>query len=182
MKFYRVLVLALILGAILAIGVVALRYRLYVYATVWQCFNSNNVKVGMHEIDLPELWWARKMDATGRLSILRASKSSTFLEPTIEVAPASPGIVAESDSQQSHLEQAVVAERNSDPEVGWTYSMTSVKAKHSIWYCIKNQQAVLGRPFSTGLTCYASQIPYSFHYQGPPEQEIEAELILASFQ
>lgn len=182
MKFHRILVRAFMVVAILALGIVALQYRGYVFAMAWHRFHSADVKFGMHEIDLPKLWWAGKTDTTGRLSILRACKSSAFPEPEIEITPASQGEVAESDSQQSLQEQAVVSERNRDPEFGWSYSTISLKSQHSVWHCIKGQQAVLGRPFSTGLTCYASQIPYSLDYQGPPEQEREAELIFASFQ
>lgn len=140
------------------------------------------MRFGVHEIQIPKLWWVGKTDNAGRISILRACKSTAFIEPEIEVAPVSPGEIAANDAEQSRLEQAVVSDRNRDSQSGWTYSSMSLKARDSVWFCIRDQQTILGRNFSTGLTCYASRIPYSLHYQGPPEQEREAKLIFASFQ
>jgi hypothetical protein len=140
------------------------------------------MRFGVHGIEIPRLWWAKSTDNAGRISIQRACKSTVFIDPEIEVAPVGPGEVAENDVEQSRLEQAVVSDRNRDSQPGWTYSSISLKARGAAWYCIKGQQTVLGRSFATDLLCYAPHIPYSLHYQGPPEQEEEAKLIFASFQ
>jgi hypothetical protein len=182
MKFRKTVISLCLVVVILALGVFALRYRRYAHAAAWHCFHSANVRFGVHEIQIPKLWWVGNTDNAGRISILRACKSTAFIEPEIEVAPVSPGEVAENDAEQSRLEQAVVSRINRDPQPGWTYSSMSFKARGSVWFCVKDQQTVLGRNFSTDLTCYASRIPYSLHYQGPPEQEEEAKLIFASFQ
>ncbi len=182
MKSRKTLISLCLVVVILALGAFALRYRRYAHAAAWHCFHSANVRFGVHEIQIPKLWWVGNTDNAGRLSILRACKSTAFIDPEIEVAPAGPGEVAENDAEQSRLEQAVVSDRNRDPQPGWTYSSISLKARGSVWYCIKGQQTILGRSFATDLLCYAPRIPYSLHYQGPPEQEGEAKLIFASFR
>jgi hypothetical protein len=182
MKSRKTLISLCMVVVILALGVFALRYRRYAHAAVWHCFHSDNVRFGVHEIQIPKQWWVEKTDNACRISIQRACKSTASINSEIEVAPAGPGEVAENDAEQSRLEQAVVSRINRDPQPGWAYSSVSLKARSSVWFCIKDQQTVLGRSFATDLLCYAPRIPYSLHYQGPPEQEGEAKLIFASFQ
>lgn len=182
MKFRKTVISLCLVVVILAFGVSALRYRRYAYAATWHCFHPADMKFGVHEIQIPKLWWVGKTDNAGRLSILRACKSTAFIDPEIEVAPAGPGEVAENDAEQSRLVQAVVSRMNRDPQTGWTHSSLVLSTKSFVWYCIKDQQTVLGRNFSTDLLCYAPRIPYSLYYQGPPEQEGEAKLIFTSFQ
>jgi hypothetical protein len=182
MKSRKTLISLCLVVVILALGVFDLRYRRYAHAAAWHCFHSANVRFGVHEVQIPKLWWVGNTDNAGRFSILRAYKSTAFIDPEIELAPVGPGEVAKNDAEQSRLEQAVVSDRNRDSQPGWTYSSISLKAKGSVWYCIKGQQTILGRSFATDLLCYAPRIPYSLHYQGPPDQEGEAKLIFASFQ
>ena len=182
MKSRKTLISLCLVVVVLALGVFALRYRRYAHAAAWHCFHSAHVKFGVHEIQIPKLWWVEKSDNAGRLSILRACKSTSFIDPEIEVAPVSPGEVAENDSEQSRLVQAVVSRMNRDPQTGWTHSSLVLNAKGFVWYCTKDQQTILRRNFSTTLKCNAPRIPYSLYYQGPPEQEDEAKRIFASFQ
>jgi hypothetical protein len=181
-KSRKTLISLCLVVVILVLGAFALRYRQYAHAAAWHCLHPATIKFGAHEIEIPRLWWAGKTDNAGRISILRACKSSVLIDPEIEVAPVSPGEVAENDSEQSRLVQAVVSDRNRNAQAGWAYSSMNLKTKSFVWYCTKDQQTILGHNFSTTLKCNAPRIPYSLHYQGPPEQESEAELIFASFQ
>jgi hypothetical protein len=172
-------------GLIIVISIFVLfasQYREYAFAQVWHYRHGDSVKFGMNEIEIPRLWWVTKNDNAGRISIQRACKSTAYIDSEIEVAPVGPGEVAENDDEQSRLEHAVVLRNNRDSQTGWTYSSISLKARGSVWYCTKDQQTVLGRSFATDLLCHAPRIPYSLHYQGPPDQEGEAKLIFASSQ
>lgn len=165
-----------------AIAVFAAQYRRYAYAAVWHHRHNSSIRFGEHEIQITRLWWPVKPDNYGRISILRASKSSVLLEPEIEVVPAIPGQVAESDDQQSSLANKVVAAGRPDPQSGWTFSVTTLQSKDSTWYCLRDAVLILGKEAFTMLTCNASRVPFTLNYKGPPEQEREAESIFATFQ
>jgi len=178
-------------GRIFASGVIclvslgaffAVQYRQYAYAMIWHHSHSAKIKFGEHEIEIPRLWWAGKFDNYGQISILRASRSSVFFEPKIEVSPATVGQVADSDEEQLHLASKVVASENSNAQAGWTFSVTRLQAKSSTWYCIRDAQAIFGSHVFTNLTCNAPRIRYTLNYQGPPKQEKEAESIFATFR
>jgi hypothetical protein len=174
-------VLALIV-LISAAGIYALQYRRYGYATAWHCRHGASIRFGGHEIQIPGLWWAAKTDNAGRISILRASKSSVFYEPRIVVSSATPGQVAENDDEQLRLASRVVAIKSRDPQSGWSHSVASIRATSSTWSCIRDDEAVLGSHVLTILTCNTPRVRCTLHYHGPPEQEQEAEGIFATFQ
>lgn len=159
----------------------AVRYRRFAYAMTWHCFNKASIRFGGHEVEISKLWWAAKIDRWGRISIFRAYKGSFLSEAKIEVSPASPGVVTEDDVEQSRVAHAFVSSMSRDPAPGWTYSVAILRAKSSTWYCIRNDEAIWEHHVFTILTCNAPRIPYSLYYQGPPEQEKEAESIFASF-
>ncbi|HEY2469880.1 MAG TPA: hypothetical protein VGI45_18830 [Terracidiphilus sp.] len=166
-----------------AIAVFAAQYRQYAYAMAWHYRHHASFRLGEHEIEIPNKWWAgAKADGVGRISIFRASKSSVFFEPKIEVGPASPGEMAQGDDEQSSLANKVVAAARPDPQSGWTFSVTTLRSRNSTWYCLRDADVILGKEVLTNLTCNASRVPYTLNYQGPPEQEKEAELIFATFR
>ena len=171
-----------LIAAISAAGFFAAQYRQYAYAMAWHYRHDASFTLGEHEIEVPKKWWAgAKADGVGRISIFRASKSSAFFQPKIEVGPASPGQMTESDDEQLRLANRVVAAERGDAQSGWTFSVTTLRSRNSTWYCIRDAEVVLGKHVYTSLTCNASRLPYTLIYQGPPEQEKEAESIFASF-
>ena len=177
----RKLLITLLLIAVLTCGGFAVQYRRYAYAILWHCVHKSSIRFGMQRIEVPKLWWVAKTDNYGRISIVRAY-SAPLNEPEIEVGPTSPGVMAKSDAEQLRLANAVVSGMNLDPQAGWTHSVVILGAKSSMWYCIRDTMAILGRNVFTSLECNSPQVPYSLHYQGPPEQEKEAKSIFATFQ
>jgi len=181
MRFRKAAILLSTVVVILALGFYALRYRRYAYAAAWHCFHSNNVKVGEHQFTIPTVWWVEKKNA-GRISVVRACKSTALVYPEIEVDPVSEEAVVATDDEQSRRLQEVVSTLNLHSQPGFTASFGVVKSKVFVWSCVRMEETILGRNFSTQLICHASRIPYSLDYQGPPEREAEAKSIFASFQ
>ena len=180
--FTRKTLSAVVIIVMLIVVYKATQYRSYVYARVWHYNHGDRVSIGEHEIELPGLWWAEKINNAGWISIMRASKSTAFVESKILVSTAISGVAAENDDEQLRLVSKVVSGINHGPQPGWTYSVMTLQAKNSIWYCIRSTEVVLGQHISTGLNCNSSRIPYSLMFGGPPEQENEAKQIIATFQ
>lgn len=184
MKIFNRRLLTTLISLVLSIAgtIFVLQYRNYMHAAVWHSLHSGNVTFQNYAIKIPRQWWAKEADRTGRISILRASKSATFFEPRIEVIPASLGQVAETEDGQSRKVNAAVSLKNRDPQRGWTYSATNLRATDSTWYCMEDTLTISANRAFTFLTCNAPQVQWTLNYAGPREHEGEAESVFKTFQ
>lgn len=178
----RVLTVVVLTLLLLAIALFSAQYRQYAYAKVWHCLHGSSITFGVYKIGVPGLWWAEGKDNAGRIEVVRAFKTTAFSEPKIEVSPATPGQVADNEIEQLRLVTAVVSLRSRDPLPGWTHSLMTLQAKNSRWYCMKDEQTILGYRIFTSLTCNSPRIPYTLYYNGPAEQEKEAKSIFRTLQ
>jgi hypothetical protein len=112
----------------------------------------------------------------------RACPSSLFPKPEIKVSPAIPGEVADTDAEELKVTQSVISGLNQNPAMGWSHSLVVIKAPRFAFYCMQERFTIVGTDFNHELTCHAPRLPYSFHYNGPPEYEKEAEAIFQSAQ
>jgi hypothetical protein len=177
---------SLIWGFSFAALIVALllcnEYRRYAVAIVWHCVHGNYAEVGGNRVKLP-LWWWKESTSAWKTSVLtRASSSRAVFEPQIEVKPALPGAIPETDQEALESARAIVSSNNRQSAVGARSSLVTLKPTPFPLYCARNDAAPSGEPVFTTLYCHTARVSYVFTYSGPTMREKEAESILSTLQ
>jgi hypothetical protein len=171
-------------------GLLFAKYRMYAYAVAWHCVHGNYAEVGGHKVKLSILWWKERAHAheTSDMRdhdewLARACPSNKLDEkPEIDVSPAIPGEVENTQLEELKLTQSVISTLSHNSAKGWSHSLVTLTPRPFTVYCIRDDLTIFGDDVLSRLTCYTAKLPYRFIYDGPPTREKEAESILSSLE
>lgn len=171
-----------IVALVFVIGILCIEYYRYAYIVNWHYIHGNFAEIGRYRVSLPYLWWKNGTESNNSSFLLRACPLNTFSKPELEVSPAIPGEVMDTEQEELKSTQKVISALNHKGIEGWSQSLVTLTPRSFTLYCIRQDEVLYRSNIDTILTCHAAKLPYSFRYSGPSAYEKEAESILSSLE
>ena len=172
---------------VLAVAVLAIRYRRYACAVAWHCQHGNYATFPGHRIRLPLSWWEEKDTVRWEQYFLKgACTGAVCLESEIDVkrvVPAREALIPDSDRAEMEERQQVVAFTNAHAHhssmAALSASLVKLRTPSYTLFCEKMGLRIGTRVANPSLDCGAARFRYTIMTSSfglSSEQEIESIL------
>jgi hypothetical protein len=175
-------ILAVAALVVLITGSLAVRFRLYGYAIMWHCVHGSYAQISGYKIKLPIWWWEeRDPDRYDSCLLLRAS-GGTLLRGKIDISPAIPSAMYESDDAQRKAVEDSIAQANHYASSGRPLALVVIKTKKAELYCQKLDSTLSNSSSYLNLNCTSASSKYVFSYSGLSRWQSEAVAVLSGLE